>query len=44
MKVRCAVLALGAEKDMLVPAKENLAIIEEALKADGSTQFTVQAP
>jgi len=42
MKVRCPVLALGGEKDMQVPAKENLAIIEEALKAGGNTQFTVR--
>jgi pimeloyl-ACP methyl ester carboxylesterase len=42
MKVRCPVLALGGEKDMLVPAQENLAIIEEALKAGGNTQFTVR--
>ncbi|OHB63980.1 MAG: hypothetical protein A2Y76_07975 [Planctomycetes bacterium RBG_13_60_9] len=42
MKVRCPVLALGGEKDMLVPAKENLAIIEEALKAGGNTRFTVR--
>jgi len=42
MKVRCPVLALGGEKDMQVPAKENLAIIEEALKAGGNTRFTVR--
>lgn len=42
MKVRCPVLALGGEKDRQVPAKENLAIIEEALKAGGNTQFTVR--
>jgi hypothetical protein len=42
MKVRCPVLALGGEKDMQVPAKENLAIIGEALKAGGNTRFTVR--
>jgi pimeloyl-ACP methyl ester carboxylesterase len=42
MKVRCPVLALGGEKDMQVPAQENLAIIEEALKAGGNTQSTVR--
>jgi dienelactone hydrolase len=42
MKVRCPVLALGGEKDMQVPAKENLAIIEEALRAGGNTRFTVR--
>jgi pimeloyl-ACP methyl ester carboxylesterase len=42
MKVRCPVLALGGEKDMQVPAKENLAIIEEALKAGGNTHVTVR--
>jgi len=42
MKVRCPVLALGGEKDMQVPAKENLALIEEGLKAGGNTQFTVR--
>jgi pimeloyl-ACP methyl ester carboxylesterase len=42
MKVRCPVLALNGEKDMQVPAQENLAIIEEALKAGGNTQFTVR--
>ena len=41
-KVRCPVLALGGEKDMLVPAKENLAGIEQALKAGGNTRFTVR--
>jgi len=42
MKVRCPVLALGGDKDMLVPSKENLAIIEEALKAGGHTRSTVR--
>ena len=42
MKVRCPVLALNGEKDMQVPAQENLAIIEEALRAGGNTRFMVQ--
>lgn len=42
MKVRCPVLVLNGEKDMQVPAKEDLAIIEEALKAGGNTRFTVR--
>ncbi len=42
MKIRCPVLALGGEKDMLVPSKENLAGIEQALKAGGNTCFTVR--
>ncbi len=41
-QVRCSVLALGAELDRKVPAKENLAGIEEALKAGGNTRFTVR--
>ena len=41
-KVRCPVLALGGEKDTQVPAKENLAGIEQALKAGGNTRFTVR--
>jgi len=42
MKVRCPVLALGGERDMQVPAKENLSAIEDALKAGGNTHFTVR--
>jgi pimeloyl-ACP methyl ester carboxylesterase len=42
MKVRCPVLALNGEKDMQVPARENLAGIEQALKAGGNTQFTIR--
>ena len=41
-KVRCPVLALNGEKDMQVPAKENLSGIEQALKAGGNTRFTVR--
>jgi uncharacterized protein len=35
-KVRCPVLAINGEKDLQVPAKENLAEIERALKAGGN--------
>ena len=42
MKVQCPVLALNGEKDVQVPAKENLAIIEEALKAGGNTGSTIR--
>jgi len=42
MKVRCPVLALAGEKDVQVPSKENLAIIEEALKAGGNPRFAVR--
>jgi dienelactone hydrolase len=41
-KVRCPVLALNGDKDRQVPAKENLAIIEEALKAGGNTRVTIR--
>ncbi len=41
-KVRCPVLALNGDKDVPVPARENLAIIEEALKAGGNPRFTVR--
>ncbi|MDI6451252.1 alpha/beta hydrolase family protein [Anaerobaca lacustris] len=41
MKVRCPVLTLNGEKDMQVPAKENLAIIADALKAGGNPDFAV---
>jgi hypothetical protein len=42
MKVRCPVLALSGERDMQVPAKENLVAVEEALKAGGNIHFTVR--
>ncbi len=41
-EVRCPVLALNGEEDIQVPAKENLAIIAEALKAGGNTRFTIR--
>ena len=42
MKVKCPVLALNGEKDTQVTAKENLAAIDEALKAGGNTHYTVK--
>jgi pimeloyl-ACP methyl ester carboxylesterase len=42
MTVRCPVLALGGDRDVQVPSKENLAIIGEALKAGGNPRFTVR--
>lgn len=36
-KVKCPVLALNGEKDLQVPAKENLAIIKETLNNNGNT-------
>lgn len=35
-KVRCPVLAINGEKDLQVPAKENLAEIEKALQSGGN--------
>ena len=43
--VRCPVLAINGEKDLQVPAKENLAEIEKALKAGGNRKVkTVELP
>ena len=42
-KVRCPVLALGGEKDLQVPAKQNLAAIAAALKAGKNPDFTTRA-
>jgi fermentation-respiration switch protein FrsA (DUF1100 family) len=41
MNVQCPVLALNGERDMQVPAKENVAAISDALRAGGNTHFTV---
>jgi uncharacterized protein len=41
-KVRCPVLALNGEKDLQVPAKENLQEIRNALERGGNTQVTVE--
>jgi fermentation-respiration switch protein FrsA (DUF1100 family) len=41
-KVKCPVLAINGQKDLQVPPKENLAAIEEALKAGGNTSYTIK--
>ncbi len=42
---RCPVLAINGEKDLQVPAKENLAEIDKALKAGGNLNVkTVELP
>jgi uncharacterized protein len=41
-KVKCPVLAINGDKDLQVPAKENLSEIEKALKAGGNTHVTVR--
>jgi len=40
MKVRCPVLAIGGDRDVQVPARENLAEIERALRAGGNKEVT----
>jgi len=42
MKVKCPVLALNGGRDMQVTPKENLPLVEEALKAGGNTRYTVK--
>src|ERR1035437_4995388 len=41
-KVKCPVLALNGEKDLQVPARENLAAIEGALKVGRNPRMTVK--
>jgi fermentation-respiration switch protein FrsA (DUF1100 family) len=41
MKVRVPVLAINGEKDLQVPAKEDLEAIEEALKAGGNKDYKI---
>jgi pimeloyl-ACP methyl ester carboxylesterase len=41
-KVRCPVLAVIGEKDLQVPARENLSEIRSALEAAGNTHVTVR--
>lgn len=41
-KVKCPVLALNGEKDLQVPARENLAAIEGALKVGHNPRMTVK--
>ena len=42
-KVKCAVLAVNGEKDLQVPATENLAAIGKALKKAGNKNVTLKA-
>jgi len=41
-KVKCPVLALNGGKDLQVPPRENLAAIEEALKAGGNDRYVIK--
>lgn len=41
IKVKCPVLALNGEKDIQVPAKENLEAIRKALESGGNTDYTI---
>jgi hypothetical protein len=42
MKVECPILALMGERDVQVPAKENVPLIREALEAGGPGKHTVR--
>jgi len=42
MKVKCPVLAINGEKDLQVPPRENLTVIEEALKSGGNQDYTIK--
>jgi uncharacterized protein len=39
--VKVPVLAMNGEKDLQVPAKENLSLVEAALKAGGNTKYKI---
>jgi pimeloyl-ACP methyl ester carboxylesterase len=41
-KVKCPVLAMNGEKDLQVPTKENLTIIENSLKEGGNKKVTIK--
>jgi len=41
MKLKCPVLAVNGDKDMQVPAKENLKVIRDALELGGNKDYTV---
>lgn len=41
-KVKCPVLVLNGEKDLQVPAKENIPLIEKALKQGGNKQVVIK--
>lgn len=39
--VQCPVLAMNGEKDLQVPVKENLSLVESALKAGGNSKYKI---
>ena len=41
IKIKCPVLAINGEKDVEVPAKENLAVIRGALESAGNRDYSV---
>lgn len=41
-KVTCPVLAINGQKDLQVPAKENLRAVREALQAGGNRDYTIR--
>jgi fermentation-respiration switch protein FrsA (DUF1100 family) len=41
-KLKCPVLALNGEKDVQVPAEQNIALIEKALKESGNKNYKTQ--
>jgi len=41
-KLTCPVLAIWGEKDLQVPPKENLPLVEQALKKAGNAQYTLK--
>ena len=41
-KVKCPVLAINGEKDLQVPAKENLDAIKKALTKGGNKKVTIK--
>ncbi len=41
-KVKCPVLVINGEKDLQVPPRENLIVIEEALKSGGNRDYTIK--
>lgn len=44
MKVRVPVLAINGETDTQVPAKEDLAAIEQTLKDGGNNDYKIDSP
>ncbi len=42
-KVKCSVLAINGEKDLQVPAKENLSAIKQALDKGKNRKYTIKA-